>query len=172
MLTGLAASIAAAIRFAPLVSVLLVGLGGTFTAGAAVWKLKDFWFTTFAEPQIRRDERSIVTAEFEALAEKAKRDRELELFKLFDKWSTETYLAGIEDEAWDEAQRKLLQDKIDDYENGADGESGGGGVLTDLDVRFLDGLLAQSGAAPRGRGQGQGAIRGANPAANGAQGLH
>lgn len=166
MLTALRTAIA----FAPILAVVLVGLGGSLSAGAVVWKLKDFWFTTFTEPQIRREQREADVAEFERIAHEAKVKRELELFKLVDRWSNEIYLADVEDDAWDEAQRKLMQDKIDEYEQGAG--DGGGGTLTDLDVRFLDGLLAQLGAASGGRSEGQGRVGRAGPSAGGAEGLH
>lgn len=150
------AALRAAIQFAPLLAVVLTGLGGTVTAGAAVWKLKDFWFTTFTEPQIRRDERALVIAEFEALVEKAKAEYAIKLAKIAEALGMEAERRRLEDEAWHDAQLDLYKDRINDYEQELQLE-GRSCRLTLRDLEFLGGLgelLAEPAAVGRSAGQG------------------
>ena len=154
-----------AIAAAPLLAVALFGLGGSFTAGAVVWKFKDFWFTTFSEPAIRRDQRAIDVAEFERIAEEARRARELEYFKLVDRLATEFYEQQQMAEDWHQAKVDLLEDRIREYEQDLTDDGACG--LTQRDLDFLGGVLAQQAALRRGSGQGQSGSQGHSAGSSG-----
>lgn len=145
------------IGFAPILAVLVGMGGGGWLSGLAVWKLKDFWFTTISEPAVRRDQQALDAIEFQKLADDAKRKRELEIFKFIERLTQEYIDQKAEDDAWDKARVDLLEREIEDWKNGL-GESDRRSGLTERELDFVVGVPDPVRARPE-HGQGAGANR-------------
>lgn len=136
------------IRMAPVLAFIIALLGGGGLVGGLSW----VWTSVVTIPHEREKVTLELTADFERIAAAAKAAADLKTFQAIER-ATNHYIAQMQEEAaWSAARDELIRRETKEYERRIAEAGREACVLDDLDLDYLDGLLAQpTGPTSRGR---------------------